>query len=502
MTGSVEKHRFKNEKKESLCFSVLTFFIICTILSLSVASSAKPSGEIVYVATDGKGDFNCDGSDDQVEINEALAYVAKKQQYTTVYLKGPDTYVISDSILIGSNTTFEGDSTAVVELTDKAGWKKEKPLITQMDSVGNQNIIIKGFEIDGNHGKNNDRNRGKGYYNLVYFSNSENIQVHDMYMHDSHGDGLKATRCTNIQFYNNSVYKLGHDALYIIYSSNVEAWNNNITCRTNSGLRIYNTNHVSFQNNIIDSEGEGGAGIEIQKVGSETVMDDIEIFNNLLYETNACGIWITGYGSEYSKNSAKNVFIHHNKFYKTGIDPSFNWVGGIVINGFQDTLIENNLFDGCYGAAVAHKEISNQFSAPGSGYTTVVKNNMIINTQSSPGAGKGYAIYNKLRKTHSFILENNCLSNNAGRDYLFANSTSDVNIDPEFIEQVSKNESMRKNFPWIEALSAGPHRPYQRGESGSQIGQDNFISNLARAFSNLLRFLKRFFLNLLIISDN
>ncbi len=194
MTGSVEKHRFKNEKKESLCFSAFTFLIICTILSLSVASSAKPSGEIVYVATDGKGDFNCDGSDDQVEINEALAHVAEKQQYTTVYLKGPNTYVISDSIFIGSNTTFEGDPTAVVELTDKAGWKKEKPLITQMDSAGNQNIIIKGFEIDGNHGKNNDRNRGKGYYNLVYFSNSENIQVHDMYMHDSHGDGLKAIR--------------------------------------------------------------------------------------------------------------------------------------------------------------------------------------------------------------------------------------------------------------------------------------------------------------------
>lgn len=222
-------------------------------------------------------------------------------------------------------------------------------------------------------------------------------------------------------------------------------------------------------------------------------MDDIEIFNNLLYETNACSIWITGYGSEYSKDSAKNVSIHHNKFYKTGIDPSFNWVGGIVISGFQDTLIENNLFDGCYGASIAHKELSNQFSAPGSGYTTVVKNNIIINTQSSPGAGKGYAIYNKLRKTHSFILENNCLSNNAGGNYLYANSTSDVNIDPEFLEQVSKNESMRKSFPWTLALSAGPDRSYQRGESGYLIGHDNFMSKLARAYSNLLRFLKNFF---------
>jgi hypothetical protein len=422
--------------------------------------------------------------------------VAENPEYSTVYLRGPGTYVISNSIFIGSNTVLEGDSTAVIKLKDKAGWKAEKPLITQMDSAGNQNIITRGFEINGNHEKNGDRDRGKGYYNLIYFVNSENIQVHDIYMHNSHGDGLKVVRGSNIQYYNNTVYKLGHDALYIIYSSNVEAWNNNITCRTNSGLRIYNTNHVAFHNNVINSEGEGGAGIEIQKVGPETVMDDIEICNNLLYETNGCGIWITGYGPKYSKDSAKDVYIHHNKFYKTGIDPSFNWAGGIVTNGFQDTLIENNLFDGCYGAAVAHKEVNNQFSAPGSGYTTVVKNNIIINTQPSPGAGKGYAIYNKLRKTHSFILENNCLSNNAGGKYMYANSTSDIEVDPRFLEQVSKNESMRKNFPWIEALSAGPHRPYQIDENRPLMGQEeSFASSLRRAFSNILRSLKRFFLN-------
>ena len=194
------------------------------------------------------------------------------------------------------------------------------------------------------------------------------------------------------------------------------------------------------------------------------------------------------------KTLQKMCIIHHNKFYKTGIDPSFNWGGGIVINGFQDTLIENNLFDGCYGAAIAHKEVTNEFSAPGSGYTTVVKNNIIINTQSSPGAGKGYAIYNKLRKTHSFILENNCLSNNAGGNYLYANSTSDIDVDPGFVEQVSKNESMRKNFPWIEALSAGPQRPYQRDESRYRIGQeDNFVSNLTESFLKSFKILKKIF---------
>jgi hypothetical protein len=495
MSGKMKIYRWGYRKKKLIFGTIFIFLIAIIILS----SSATSSGKTVYVATNGSGDFNCDGSDDQVEINKALAYVSENPQFTTVHLKGPNTYVISGSIFIGSNTILEGDPTAVIKLKDKAGWPIEKPMITQMVSAGNHNITIRGFEIDGNHDKNNERGRGKGYYNLIYFSNSENIEVHDMYMHDSHGDGLKFVRGSNVQFYNNRVYKLGHDALYVIFSSNVEAWNNKITCRTNSGLRIYNTDHVIFHNNVIDSEGEGGAGIEVQKVDPSTVMNDIEICNNLLYETNAAGIWITGYGSEYSTDSAKDVYIHHNKFYKTGIDPSSEWAGGIVLNGFQNTLIENNLFDGCYGAAIAHKEVIDEFSAPGSGYTTIVRNNVIINTQSSPAAGKGYALFNKLKSTHSFLLENNCLSNNAGGNYMYASSTSDVEVDPEFVEKVSKNESLKKDFAWNEAMSAGPQRPYQIDESKTQMGQEeSFGSSLKRAFLNFLRSLKRFFLNLLI----
>lgn len=438
-------------RKKLIIFSVILILLIAVIV---LFLSTKPSEKVYYV-NNSSGGFNCDGIDDQVEINKALAYVAENPQFTAVRLDGNITYVISDSILIGSDTVLEGDSTTVIKLEDKANWPVDKPMITQMNSSGNHDIIIRGFEIDGNHDGNAEKERGAGYYNLIYFTDSENIQVHDMYMHDSHGDGLKVTSCSNVQFYNNTVYKLGHDALYVIYSSDVEAWDNRITCRTNSGLRIYNSNNVKFYNNTINSEGEGGAGIQVQKDGSSFVMDDIEIFNNFLYETNAAGIWITGYGSRYSKDTAKDIYIHNNRFYKTGTNQGADWAGGVVLNGFQNTLIEDNLFDGCYGAAIAHKRVSSSFSAPESGYTTIVKNNIIINTQSSRTAGKGYAILNKLNNSHSFILENNCLSNNAAGNYLYANSTSDVNVDKGYVEQVSKNESMRKDFPWSEALSAG-----------------------------------------------
>ena len=497
MNGKWQIYKWGNRRKIILVSIIFIFIVASVTLTLST-----PAGSTVYVATNGSGDFNCDGSDDQVEINKALVYVAENPKFTTVHLEGPNKYIISDSILIGSDTVLEGDPTAVIKLEDRAGWPEEKPLITQMDSAGNQNIIIRGFEIDGNHDKNDEKSRGKGYHNLIHFLNCENIQVHDIYMHDSHGDGLKIVKCSGVQFYDNRVYKLGHDALYAIYSSNVDAWNNEITCRTNSGLRIYNTNHVEFYNNIINSEGEGGAGIEIQKIGPWTVMNDIEIYNNLLYETNAAGIWITGYGSGYSKDSAKDIHIYHNKFYRTGINPSADWAGGIVLNGFHNTLIENNKFDGCYGAAIAHKQVTDEFSAPGSGYTTIVKNNIIINTQSSPAAGEGYAVYNKLKNTHSFILENNCLSSNAGENYLGANSTSDVEANSELSLKLSKNQTLGEDFPWSEAMSAGPQTPYEIDESGVQTEhEEGFESSLKRIFSEFLRSLKRLFLSLTVQSE-
>lgn len=481
----------KKKKKEIL---ILIFIILAA--GVTIALSTAPSEMTVYVNTDGSGDFNCDGIDDQVEINKALAYVAEHPEFTTVHLKGPSTYVISGSIFIGSDTILEGDSTTVVKLEDKADWPVEKPLITQIDSSGNQNITIRGFEIDGNHDGNKEKGRGKGYYNLIHFLNCKNIKVYDMYMHDSHGDGLKVVKGSNIQFYNNTVYKLGHDALYIIYSSDIEAWNNKITCRTNSGLRVYNGNHVRFYNNIINSEGEGGAGIEIQKAGSSTVMDDIKIYNNLLYETNTAGIWLTGYGRDYSKNSAKDVHIYNNKFYKTGTNPGADWSGGIVLNGFYDTLVENNIFDGCYGAAIAHKEVTNEFSSPGSGYTTIARNNVIINTQSSSRAGEGYAFYNKLKDTHSFTLQNNCLLNNVGGNYMFTSSTSDIEAAPALIEQLSGNgSSVLQNLPCAEAIKAGPQElPYDIDDRDIGTGQEEGLgSSIKKIISKIVRFVKNLF---------
>jgi hypothetical protein len=476
----------QNRKKIGVSIVIAIFLIALGINIFHIIqsnSSLIPSNKTVYVAGDGSGNFTCDGNDDQVEINQALAEVAENPQFSTVHLKGPHTYIISDTIFIGNDTVLEGDPTAVIELEDNADWPSSKPLITQLDSAGIYGVTIKGFEINGNHDKNEDEKRGEGYYNMIYFLNSEDIQVHDMYMHDGHGDGLRVEKSSNIQFYNNKVYKLGHDGLYAIDCQNVEAWNNTITCRTNSGLRIWNSNHIKFHDNVIDSFYDwsaGGPGIQIQKTTS--VMNDIEVYNNTIHNTYGPAIWLIGYGHSYSKEEAQNVYIHHNIFYSTGTNPSIDWVGGIVTSGF-DSIIENNVFDGVYHAAVIHMyppsstglDNSIDLSPRGTGYKTIVRNNIIVDTQKRPKDSNetGYAVINYLPSTHTFVLENNCLYNNVGGNYKNANSTTDLYVNPLFVNQSKHDYHLKSNSPCI---GAG----YTSSDSSKELRESGNRTNIGR----------------------
>lgn len=455
----------RQNRKKIVFFVVILFFSVALgIVLLStkmVRIPATKSNTTIYIAGDGSGDFNCKGSNDQVEINQALEYVAENPQFTTVYLKGPNTYVISDSILIGSNIVLEGDPTAVIKLENNANWPRNKPLISQIGSIQIHGVTIKGFEIDGNHDNENQKD-GQEYYNMIYFHWGKNIQVHDMYMHDGNGDGLRVEGISNVQFYDNRIYKLGHDGFYAINSDNIEAWNNRITIRTNSGLRAWNSNHVKFHDNIIESFYDwsaGGPGIQIEK--SKGVVNDVEIYNNTIHDTYGPGIWLIGYGEDYPKEEAENVNIHNNIFYNTGTNPSIDWVGGVVASGFYDTLIENNVFDGVYHAAITNiypivntdVDAGSDDSPKGNGYTTTVRNNIIINTQKRKKNSNetGYGVINYFPQTSTFVLEDNCFYNNTGGNYINANSTSDIYEDPLFVDQLNHNYHLESNSPCIGA---------------------------------------------------
>ncbi|MDQ1276713.1 MAG: hypothetical protein QG610_2291 [Euryarchaeota archaeon] len=417
---------------------IISFLIGCLVLaSIPTALCKTPTAPIVYVAGDGSGDFNCDGKADEVQINQALKFVAENPDYTTVHLKGPFTYTINTSIYIqGSNTTLEGDSDAVVKLVNHAGWTNDPmiPLIGNKASISN--VTVRGFEINANYNGNTETPKGKGYYNCLYFIRVKNITVYDMYMHDGHGDGLRTYYCENIKFYNNTIYLLGHDGLYAVESDNVEAWNNKITCRINSALRVWNSDNVKFHDNFIDSYPDAGPGIQVQRSADRM---NVEICDNLITNTYGPGIWVIGTAGAYDK-SLTSCYIHHNIFNGSGTNKNIEWVGGVLGSGFHNVLIENNVFDGVHNAAVVNMYFTDTNAGPsGTGFTTTIRNNIIVNTvpRTTKGTGTGYGIVNCFPKSHNMVLEYNCVYNNAAGNYKNVTHPTDINVDPLFVN--SKN---------------------------------------------------------------
>jgi len=86
-------------KKISILFLAFSICFLC----FSIVGSSLASAATVYVDTDGSGNYNCDGTNDHVEINKALTDT-NKLGGGTVYLRGPNTYWIDSTLEIGSNT--------------------------------------------------------------------------------------------------------------------------------------------------------------------------------------------------------------------------------------------------------------------------------------------------------------------------------------------------------------------------------------------------------------
>jgi len=437
----------------------------------SPTGASVPEGRIVYVAGDGSGDFNCDGKDDHVEINQAIEYVATHPDCSTVHLKGPNTYWISDTIRIGSDTVLEGDATAVVKLIDHSHWPKWKAMIaskydtsppgpyTTLKCEPIRNITIRGFEVDGNSGNNRDldeetgktRSAGAGYDYLLRLMNAYDVTINDMHLHNMLCDGILFCNTgdhrnarVNARIFNNRIESSGHDAIYMIGVSQFAVYNNNIySCRTNSAIRLTICSEYSIHHNVLHNHPtagfSGNAGVQIQN-GNRPV-DHVEIYENEISRMGLGGIVLWGVGAPFG--TQKNVHIHHNRIYDCNL-------AGIRIHGAHNTLIENNVLYGNWGDGIvqyfAYGPGRETGEPPeGSRYTTIVRNNIIANTHADAGPdspwGKagwltplsGFGLNNYFSDTHAFVSEHNCIYNSAKGDYNNASSTTDIHVDPLFV---------------------------------------------------------------------
>ena len=232
-----------------------------------------------------------------------------------------------------SNTVFTADTGAKIKLEDDAGWPAYQGIIEPTES-STENIIIENFEIDGNQA-NQDEPTGEGYYICLLMDGCDNLIVRNMYMHDNAHDAVRVffkpytEGQGNLKVYNNRFHRCAHDDVYMTHVSGAEIYNNDMISRTNVGVRALDSNHVKIYDNVIDpGYPTGGHGIQIQKSNTEVTMDDIEVSNNEIKNTNLAGIALIGYGGDYNAADATGVYIHDNRIEGCGESPSYSVARG------------------------------------------------------------------------------------------------------------------------------------------------------------------------------
>ncbi len=394
---------------------------------------------VLYVSFNSDADYQCDGIDDHIEINEALARVAADENYTTVYLRGPYTYEINDTVIIDSHTILTGDTDATLKLIDHAGWwAPSKPLIGQKNRVawdpwGDANDSISYTEIHGFSisGGVQAEPAGSIYLPLITFYNPSHISIHDMNLEGGQWDGIRITNASgdfpiHSSIHHNKIQETGHEGICFVGVTHFEVYNNMITStRTNSGIRAKNTNHFSLHDNIIGNSlakrPSGYAGILLENASQP--INDAEIHGNTIYGKNG-GIHLMGSGGTYDIDTRRDVHIHHNFIYKTNIVTTSSGVdldGGIKIDGYQHTLVEHNIIDGGVTDGIVYEGTS----GGDTGYETIVRNNIIINNS-------GYGINNKEPAVHTFTENNDLIYNNTLGDHNNTSLTDTIHTDPLF----------------------------------------------------------------------
>ncbi|WP_445474214.1 disaggregatase related repeat-containing protein [Methanococcoides methylutens] len=451
----------------------LKLLLILSFISLlAIPTALASTAPVVYVATDGSGDYNCDGTNDQVQINQAMDFVASHSGYTTVHLKS-GTYIIGDTIFIHSNTILEGEPGAIVKLKDESGWVRHKGLI-EPSSKGAHNFVIRDFEVNGNLDKQTyivtqmgePCKHGRGYQDLFRadrdsvsgdHSGPYDFEIYNMYFHDGANDGIRVRGDgseAGIKIYDNTFYRTGHDDIFIMSADNVFIDNNAFTwIYGDCGIRIENSDDVTITNNVMDSinppkNPQGLSGIYLSSTSSST-MTNYNIAYNEIHDTREMGILMCNrVGGTYSLDKVGDAHIHHNLLYNCGTNAIGSYSGGIWVHGWNNVLIENNVIDGSQGDGIAHRA---RFSgSTQSGYVTTVRNNIITNTvERSSLSSSGYGV-NSYLSTHSFVLENNDVWNNDNGNYRNVGShASDRNVDPLFVDRANHDYHLRSNSPLI-----------------------------------------------------
>ncbi len=419
------------------------------------------AGVTKYITWSGgpDGDYICTGTNDHTVINRALAWAAANPG-NTVYIRGPATgiheYNISGQIKVGSYTTWDGDSTAVLKIPDGACgdsiehcvFPNGTPVIYQL-SLPLTCVEIRGFKIDGNcqnqynklgYAHGNPSSAGSGVERLIHFQgtssafNVEDINIHDMEFCNAFGEAAQIIFAKNIRFHHNICSNHQHEGVFFkgVVGAGNAIHHNTIEGISSDCVRCDNCKNVDIYNNTLsayDGPNTNGAttyghqGIQIANASTEIMKklnlttDNINVYNNTINGKNLSGIWIND-TLKTAGTTAQRVHIHHNRINGCGWASWTAWASGIGIQWGNGIIIEKNTIDGSYCDGILVYGIITPNST-----SINIKNNNIINTLSYRAGAKnypsvlGYGIANLKSNNISVKAEGNYSTNNIKGNY-------------------------------------------------------------------------------------
>ena len=283
------------------------FLVTCLILTTVPAALGGQNTQTVTVAGDGSGDFNCDGKDDHVQINQALESAANNPG-TTVHLKGPFTYVIGDSLLIGSDTTLEGDSGVTIKLAKglpvwggRESSIAEKKAMLMIRGSSASNVAIKSLTVDGSQSDYYSGVRlGTSCYNMATIVNCNGLTIQSVTFQNGCNDAMLISKSSNVMINTVTVNKCGHDGVYAYHVNGITVKNSKFINRTNSSVRFDSVTDGVMTNNECTTSGGGYAGLELQGT-----LKNIEASGNYFHDLSAPAI-------VHLNTKETNVNIHDN----------------------------------------------------------------------------------------------------------------------------------------------------------------------------------------------
>lgn len=265
--------------------------------NLNPAHKITRSATLVVAASDSsakskaQADYVCDGTDDHVEINAAIASISTTGGKIQL-LEG--TYNLSDSVLLSSNITFEGMGKATVltgvnrpiEIVDV-----EYSIITDISLDGNS-LFAEGIHINGGYSLNI-----KNCY--IY-----NFTTYGIYFEKGSASAYKGSLITSNFIYNvgdyltdTTGYGIYLKSLSSDYSEYIKIIGNNISlCGT--AIRIEGNNN-NVTGNVLDTN---YCGISIKAAARS------QILGNTINHSTAYGLFLNT-GSSLA-TVADNFIVH------------------------------------------------------------------------------------------------------------------------------------------------------------------------------------------------